>query len=361
MISLYLKPDETQVVRAEIKKNMTLSIKAVDSVSSYWQTLIAATEEESGKVSAASVELSGLFREVRKAVSASNEEFYVVLPDSLFLMVDCVHESVEDMEKYISGATETPVGSFYYSVPIETRPGAELLRTVYAISSRLVQTIVDAAGEEGATLISIEPASVSFLRAMGEFSRENFMLQAFPDSAQIVAYSPVGGAFRMAADSLSENRLLDMPEEEGNRDIRQTFAQLDMVADRTFPSMNDNVTFIILSDKRNSYMKFDGISQRSVSEIAFPEYIESGIATDEQADWMTAAGTLLQEQGEDSSLYSKKPSFLNFCSANVLPKGIQTNAKLFRISQKAKQVSRVFILSGLYDEPLCGSHAYNSP
>ncbi len=351
MISLYLLPDRTRLVKAEAMSDGRLKIIAIDELSSYWEPLTSSNsgvDTDTG-MSNSALALSGMFREAGKAVRISGEEFFIVLPDSLFNFLDCVREpQVEDgVDYFVSSTIEKPVDDLSIAIPLRTRPGAELYQTVFSISKEIVQYIVDAAGEEGVTLSSIEPASIAFLRASGAYDREFFFLEAFKESASVVAYSPVGGMFRMDAPLLAENRLLDMPEISGDIDVRQVFAELDMTADRSFPSANDGVNMVIISGQRRKFKRFKNMESR-LTELSFDDSIISEAPDFESPqDWMAPIGTLLQEIPEEAPLYFKKPTYLTIESGNLLPKGMQTNAKLFRVIQRIKKVSRVLLLAGM--------------
>lgn len=353
MISLYLLPDRTRLVKAEPSSDGRLKIIAIDEISPYWEPLVSAptsgVDPDSG-ISKSALTLSAMFREAGKAVRVSGEEFFIVLPDSLFSFLDCVREPQveEGIEPYVSAMIEKPVDQLSFAIPLRTRPGAEMYQTVFALPKVMIQCIVDAAGEEGITLSSIEPASVAFLRASGAYDREFFFLEAFKEAAYIIAYSPVGGMFRMDAPLLAENRLLDMPEISGDMDVRQVFAEADMTADRSFPSANDGVNMVIINGQRRKFRKFKNMETR-LTDLEFSEGIIADGAPSFEApqDWMASIGTLLQEVPDDSPLYFKRPSYLTVESGNLLPAGMQTNAKLFRITQRIKKISRVALLSGL--------------
>ena len=351
MISLYLLPDRTRLVKATPASNGRLKIIAIDELSSYWDSLTSTSSgvDSATGISTAALSLSGVFREAKKAVRISGEEFFVVLPDSVFTFLDCVREPQieEGVELYVSAMVDKPADTLAIAVPFRTRPGAELYQTIFALSKDIIQSIVDAAGEEGVTLSSIEPASIAFLRASGAYDREFFFLEAFQDSAAVVAYSPVGGMFRMDAPLLAEERLLDMPEISGDIDVREVFAELDMAADRSFPSANDDVNMVIITGQRRKFKKFKNMEAR-LADLTFAEDILSeALDFESPQDWMAAVGTLLQEVSEESSLYFKKPTYLSVESGNLLPTGMQTNAKLFRITQKVRKISRVALLAGI--------------
>lgn len=350
MISLYLLPDRTRLVKAQAASDGRLKISAIEELSSYWESLTSPSsgvDMETG-ISNSAVALSAMFREAAKAVNISGEDFFIVLPDSLFNFLDCVREAQveEGIEAHVSSAIEIAPDQLSFAVPFKTRPGAVLFQTVFALSKEIVQCVVDAAGEEGVTLSSIEPSSVAFLRASGAYDREFFFLEAFKDASYIVAYSPVGGMFRMDAPLLAEGRLLDMPEITGDIDVRQVFAEADMTADQSFPSANDDVNMVIINGQRRRFKKFKSMEARLAALSFAEDFLLDAPPIEIPEDWMPAVGTLMQEIPDESPLYIKKPTYLSVESGNLLPKGMQTNAKLFRVTQKIKKISRISLLVG---------------
>ena len=351
MISLYLLPDRTRLAKAEMGSDGRLKVLAVDELPSYWDAL---TVESSGVdadtgISGAALALSGMFREAGEVVGISGEEFYLVLPDSVFLSVNCVREPEAEMgvEDYTAATVEMPIDEMSMAIPFETRPSIDLVRTVFAIPKEIIQRIVDAAGEEGVTLSSVEPASVAFLRASGSYNKEHFFLEAFSDTAVFTAYSPLGGMFRMEDPLLSANRLLDLPGSVGNMDVRRVLADLEAAAEDRFRTTNEGVGIVFIAGDKKRYAKFPSMEER-LEELSFaPDILASVPDLAAPEDWMASIGTFLQESPEDSPAYAKKPTYLVCSSGNLLPQGMQTNAKLFRVTQRVKKISRVLLCFGM--------------
>ena len=351
MISLYLLPDRTRLVKAELESDGRLKVLAIDELSSYWEALASDSsgmDTDTG-ISQAALELSGMFREAGKLVGASGEEFYLVLPDSVFCLVNCVREPEAEagVELYTAAAADMPVDDLSLTVPFLTRPSIEMVQTVFAIPREIIQRIVDAAGEEGVTLASVEPASVAFLRASGAFNKEHYFLEASSDSASFIAYSPIGGMFRMEDPLLSEKRLLDLPVAIGDMDVRRVLADLEAAAEDRFRTANDGVGVVIISGDRRKYAKYPSMEAR-MEELSFAPDIISGMhGMASPQDWMAPIGTFFQDAPDEAPIYGKKPTYLTCSSGNLLPKGMQTNAKLFRVTQRVKKVSRILLCFGI--------------
>ena len=293
--------------------------------------------------------LNRLFTEVSQLTKIRNEEIYIVLPDFLFDVIDCVPDHGEkDIEKIvsqrISDLTNKGIEQFYYSVPIKSKPADEQFITIYAIDRRIIQRIIDAAAEENITLTSVEPASVSFLRCQANFTEETFILESFKNHAVMLSFSILGGVFGIDIPDLAENRLFYEPHEDAESDLLSAIVQQDMLADNLFPSLNFNIPYAVLSENRKRYKDFAPMAERLAEDIHFPSFVEAnGIS---ELEWMPVIGTMMQKYKEIDEIYFDKPSYLVFGSANVLPKQIQTTAKLQQVKQSFKNVCRGLLATG---------------
>lgn len=293
--------------------------------------------------------LNRLFTEVSQLTKIRNEEIYIVLPDFLFDVIDCVPDHGEkDIEKIvsqrISDLTNKGIEQFYYSVPIKSKPADEQFITIYAIDRRIIQRIIDAAADENITLTSVEPASVSFLRCQANFTEETFILESFKNHAVMLSFSILGGVFGIDIPDLAENRLFYEPHEDAESDLLSAIVQQDMLADNLFPSLNFNIPYAVLSENRKRYKDFAPMAERLAEDIHFPSFVEAnGIS---ELEWMPVIGTMMQKYKEIDEIYFDKPSYLVFGSANVLPKQIQTTAKLQQVKQSFKNVCRGLLATG---------------
>lgn len=360
MISLYLRPDKTQLVKAGLKKDRSLYVSVATELQPYLGLLIKDSnivnhenflEENEQDEAPMGAYLGDMFREAKAVTSFSGEEIYLVLPDSLFCLIDCIKnaDSEEEVLQLIASRTGKSKEDIFYTIPVLSRPQTDLYKTVYAIERKFVQYLVDAAAEENIRLTSIEPASISFLRTAGEFKEAKFLLETFEEQAKIVSYSPVAGVFDLDVSDLSNQRLQMLTEDEICQQVKTSLIQHYSVADGTFPSlaMSEDIRFIALTENKQ-LLNCEELKPRLAATLNFPEFIISDIALEYQQDWMVVLGTLLQEFTEKDLLFENKPAFqFSFQSANVLPKEIQTNARFWRWKQKVKKISRFFIVGAV--------------
>lgn len=362
MISLYIRPDKTQVVKAELKKDRRLYVSDASEFASYWEALTGedmslfnTTSDllpDAGKESFGA-SLSDMFAEVRDIVPCAGQDFYIVLPDELFQFIDCLEVPRENIASAISERLQKDESEFYYSVPvINNVSNQEPAKSVYVIDRTYVQALIDAAAEEGIRLSSIEPASISFLRAnqyMDEneqegLGNEEFLLEIFANSAKFISYSPAKGIFALQAEGLSENELRANTPEDNRRIIDRQFTYNDFTAQESFISLNDGVPYIVLTETPNIKMQF---AQRAASQKHFPPCIDARIAPEYQQEWMCVIGTLMQDYTLEDVLYDGMPDYVEFLSANVLPETFQINAKFWRWKQKVKKICRGVIVTSV--------------
>lgn len=340
MIGLYLRPDKTQLVKGKLKKDKTLSISVATETQPYWDALT----DQSGEFKEDEIlDLSNLFREINTMVSTSYEEFHIVLPDSLFYMIDSAEFLTdEDFMYSVREKTGKEDEEVYYSFPITTAPGGQQKRTFFAIDRDVVNRLIEAAQKENITLASIEPASIAFLRSCTRWQEEHFLIEIFNEQATMVSYSPAGGIFSLNAPNLGVNQLR-RDTETANQEIRSMFAIHDYTAEKVFSSMNVNVPFTILTEDR-TILELDAFKERPSAAEFLPTFVAADIDPEYQQEWMIPTGTLLQNQEIEDELYTTLPPFMQIASANVLPEKIQMGAKFKQWKQLAKKYSRILIL-----------------
>lgn len=349
MISLYLRPDKTQLVRGRLKKDQTVSILHATEIQSYWPALSRedrVTDPDNDLFEQENsfneqYDLSALFREIKTLVPTLYEEFYVVLPDALFCSINCGDFlSEDDYMAFVREKTGKSDEEVYYSFPIISSPGGQPKKTFFAIDRRIIDRLVAAAHQENISLTSIEPASVSFLRSCERWQEEHFLIEIFDHNATLISYSPVAGMFSLNAPSLARSQLID--KETANQEFQSMFALHDYTAEKIFSSMNVNVPFTVLVDDKETILSLDVFKDRLAKIEVLPDCVDADIPQEYQQDWLIPIGTLLQScsMGMESEYL---PSFLQLFSANILPEKIQMSAKFRQWKQLVKKYSRILI------------------
>ena len=220
MVSVYLQPTRTQLVRAKLRKDGILQVQEYREIPQSYLDIFDKLDSFPSAEEAAR-DLSYLFSDIKEAMNIKRDGIYIVLPDYLFDYVDCLqYESDEELEAQIASATGREINDVYWSAPIVTKPAPqETWKTVYAIQRKVIDVFIAAADLQNAKLYAIEPSSLSFLRSTGKFSKEEFVFQAFEKQATFIAYSSIAGLFKM-----------DIPEL-WKRSIRHSMLQ-ESVSDR---------------------------------------------------------------------------------------------------------------------------------
>lgn len=328
MISIYLRPDKTQIVRGKKKKNNTLVVDTALELPSYWECLTGGQQTNLPGTNfmeyQGSQELRKLFQAVKEVTSTKYEEVYLVLADTIFSMVSVFPYIAEKM---MMDAITQKIGSlddYYLSIPMEVRLNKR--KTVYAIRKKYIDRIVMAAQAENITLTGIEPASMGFVRSMQKYDRDYAVVEMFKDEATIITFSPIGGIYRNDAPHMSENELLNDPGA-ADRNITKNFATNNFNGGSFFGSVSPDLQYYVLSDNNDIYTIPAIRHNDPVNPIGLPIIVEANITEHDQINWMVVVGTLLQTIDDETVVYPNKDASLLIHTANLLPEEMQAAAK----------------------------------
>lgn len=329
MISIYIQPDKTQIAKAKVKKNK-LQVTLTKELPSYWDIFTSQNIEKAME----------LFSELKRSVSMSYEEVYMVIPDLLFSVVDCYDYNIqEDIVAKLKEITGRSMDTFYVSMPIDTRPSNPPKKTVFAIEKQYIDILIQASEEANITLNSVEAASMSFFRSLAKWTLDQPIVEIFDEQASIISYSPVGGIFKLDVPELSKNSLLSKDMESANLAVRQAYAQNNLTASKTFKAMRTDADYIVLTGYK-PILQIEQIQLNMPKESpVFSELIESGLSPEEQHKWMTVIGTMLQSL-DYKNVFAEIPAFLEIESGNLLPVEALQRAKIRQWQQFATRVCR---------------------
>lgn len=333
MLSIYLRPDCTQAAMAHLRRDRILEVTDARELESYFD---AFTDSEAGYDSHMVPELSRMFQDMKDNFrSIRTEEVYLVLPDFLFSVID-IFDYVSDenlrtlVEEELSGES---LDNFYYTIPITVRLAVQK-KTVYAIRKSYIDAIIEAAKEEHIAIASVEPASLSFFRAYGDWPLDHPLVEIFEDNATITTYSPAGGIFRTEANTLRWGNLLTHIKQ-ANGFVAAAYAANDLSASKSFPSMRTDAPYIILTGNPKVF-GIDNIKARlpgpNDRPNVFPEFVQTSfLAPTEEGQWMPVIGTMLQcydaFEGVQNPVYDMKPRFIDLQSGNLLPDAVRMASK----------------------------------
>lgn len=202
MIGIFLRPDGTQLVKTVRRKNM-LQVTMAEYLPPYLEYL----QKKDARF------LVNLFREVNQVASGLYDEIYIVLPDGEFDFFDCGDFSEVDVagnweETHVKWLESKHIQSsqYYVSYPIECRTNIRHLKTSVGIAKDKIDCLLAAAKEADVSVLSVEPASLAYLRCLGKWREEHCILEFFSEDANMIAYSPIGGLFRLPMPQVGKLR-----------------------------------------------------------------------------------------------------------------------------------------------------------
>ena len=248
MIAVYIVPGAMQIVRGTRKGDKLVIRSAETCRHAYFDILQKVAV--SGTYEADDVRrLSGLFFEIQDVVH-ERSPLYIVLPDFLFDKTDCfLYQTEADIAQYLRRTSRGEEG-YYSSVPLLTAPVATSKHaTVYAIFREIVDVLLEAAEEQGVKILSVEPASLTYLRASGIFSKEELSFYSFEQGASFVAYSDIAGICKMDVPELSSANLRGLSPEKQEEIFREHLLSFEMTASETFEFMNQGLPVTVFAAK----------------------------------------------------------------------------------------------------------------
>lgn len=336
MISVYLSSNETQMMQANVNARK-VSLQSCEIIP---ESFLSAFDN----LDHIDVErLMSLFAEVKDTVPVKHDTVAVVLPDYLFEMIDCFSYAVEaEIKEHIAQTLHRSLAEVYISMPIFSQPQPlEKDVTVCVIDCRIVDALVEAAKKENVYLESIEPASVSYLRCSETFLKEELLWFQYPEHATFLAFSSICGLFKMDVPQLSKKQLQTLHEEEAEKLIVATLAELDQTALQTFTFFNKEVPLVIFD---NGHNRFSGMRSRQTEPRFFPAYIQNQndvVEEEMQQAVMPTVGAFLQRFDFSDEAFGVTDTSLTFLSGNLLPEAVKHHTSTFLRINKSQHMIKV--------------------
>lgn len=342
MIAVYMRPDYTQIVVAKQKKQK-LKIQSCTTIK---QNYLSCLENINPNTV---TDLEFFFKDVKSISQKSGDEIYLVLPDYIFSMINCFPSISSDQTRdEIFNRLAVNGEQVTYSIPIITSPEPQKpLVTACVLSSEIVDALVEAANHTESHLVSIEAASVAFLRAKSTYNQEELALFIFKDKATFIAYSQLGGLFKVDNNDLSLESLGNTSKDEAAQTILAACYEFEMTAKTTFEYLNHDLKYTIFAEP-NAINSFDMLVERNAPLKYLPENLvdASAISLDNQQDWLCAVGTLLQYIDFSSEQFEELiDSYEQVSSGNVLPDEIQNKSKKYHRIQQMYRAGKAAIVA----------------
>lgn len=341
MIAVYIAPGTMQILQGT-RKGDKLIIRSAQNIRHAYFDILQKVASDGKYDSEDAYRLSGLFYEIKEAVD-ERSPLHVVLPDFLFSKTDCLpYQSDDDIVQYLRRSSRGEEG-YYYSVPLLIVPVPTLptskRATVYALYREIVDILVAAAEEESTKILSVEPASLAYLRASGSFIKEEICFYCFESCATFVAYSSIAGICKMDLPALSAAELRALPLEKQEESLREELLNFEMTAAETFKFFNQGLPITVFAAKQ--FSEIPVFADRSPESICFPSYIEDPgiLGENRHRFWMSAAGTLLQDVDFSKEAFSGLMDLgETLRSANILPEAVRQSVQQFQYLDRLEKI-----------------------
>lgn len=350
---MYLRPDKTQFLQANITKKEKVTVVDVLETDSILNLLLSYKKNKEENPDEQILEqLSKYFDNLKRDTDIANDDVYVVLPDYLFSYIESIdYTNDTNLHSLIAEKTGVSPDDLYISLPVETLPPAPERKSVYAIRRTLVDTLTEICTKERIALTSVEPASLSFFRAYGKFDEEMPIVEIFDNNASIVTYSPAGGIFITDAPTFSEKAIMRNGPA-ANQIIQGLYASNDFAAGETYKNVNTDMPYIVLTENKK-ILEMPSIRFRlPESAITFPKFVQAyGVSHEQEIDWMIPLGTLFQEFDEkkggipkysENPSFANKPSFIHILTGNLLPSEAKQAARARQWKQVILHTCKMF-------------------
>lgn len=343
MIAVYIQPGYTQVVVAKQRKKQ-LKIQSCKIIQHGNKDYLSCLENINPDTIQ---DFQNLFEDVKSISQKPGDEIYIVLPDYIFLMVNCFGSTTKDQTRdEILNRLALTTEQIEYSTPITTSPEPQKpIVTACVLSSEITDVLIEAANNTNVHLVSIEPASISFLRTKCAYNQEELALFIFNEKATFIAYSQLGGLFKVDNNELSLQNLGNMTQAEAEQTIVAAISEFEMTAQTTFEYLNRELKYTIFA-KDSAVKTFNILAARNAPTKYLPDMVDASyIPLEEQQDWLCVIGTLLQYIDFSSDEFEECiDSYEQVSSGNILPEEIQNKSKKYHRTQQMYKLGKAAII-----------------
>lgn len=333
MIAIYMTEDETQVIRATVRRGK-FNVVGGDSIDPYLPYLL---NSDVGQV-------AEMFREAQECLRCKDDEVCVILPDHIFRKIGC-YNNTENLEAEIKDDLRVPIESCSISYPLIINKKTLQKKTVCALDKGFTDVLISAAKQMKMALLSIEPAGYVFLKATRKWEKEQMALFISDKNASLLSYNPLGGIFvQRLGQNLSYARAKD------DMDVldlvmRETLAAADFANKESFRLVNKNVPVYIIADRFEDYFKLPSLQPRFADLPINNGLIED--VDDEDYRYFIIPITALYEAMFPSGISSPKLQFMQLYSANVIPQDVTQSSRRVMLRKVIKKWAQVAAIAGV--------------
>lgn len=333
MISLYIRPDKTQLMFAEVKKKNVIDVRMTKELPEAYSSFFMRDEN------LAIQKLRKMFRNVGEITQSKFEEVYVLLPDSLFSYVSCFEPSAEAVLKnrIMQEMNVDSLRDYFIIDPLEIKaPFPKPQKSIFVLKKKIVEMLSKAAQLELFSLVSVEPYSTAFIRGNQVWDSDYAIAEIFSNEATIVTFSPAGGIFRSDAPHMDANSLMaDIVA--GETAFIKAYALMKVAATKHFSSVSPDLKMILFSDEsaiRNMHFVNENTYDK---KFTLPNFVNASIRPQDIYKWLAFIGTFMQGFDDDDIVYPEKHSSIVVKNCNLLPPNMQANARARHWTKMAKR------------------------
>lgn len=332
MISLYLRPDKTQLVYAEVKKKKVIDVDMTKELPEAYSSFFMDDD------SLALQKLRKLFKNVAHTTHKKFEEVYVLLPDTLFSYVSCFDSSHEAVlnNRIMQEMNIDSLNDYFIINPLEIKaPFPQPQKTIFVLRKKIVELLAKAAHLEMFSLVSVEPFSTAFIRGNQVWNMDYSIVEIFPDEATIVSFSPIGGIIRSDAPHM-DARTLSRDIVQGETIFTKAYSLMKVTASRHFSSISPDLKMILFTEddaiRNMSFVQHNIYTE----QFSLPYCVNAAIRSRDLPKWLGLLGTFLQIFDEDV-VYPDKNAGIVIHNSNLLPPDLQANARARHWTKMARK------------------------
>lgn len=332
MISLYLRPDMTQLLYADVKKKSVIDVRMTMELPEAYSSFFTADENLGVQ------KLRALFRNVSHVTKKVFEEVHIILPDTIFSYISCFDPSPESVlrTRIMQEMNVQSLTDYFIVEPMEIKaPFPKPQKSVFVLKKYIVEMLAKAAQAEKFSLVSVEAFSTAFVRGNQTWDRDYAMVEIFPTEAAIVTFSPVGGIFKSEAPHMDSKSLLaDVVK--GETTFSKAYSMSKVVASKHFSSVSPDLKMILFSEAEE-IMQMSFVAHNHYDDrIKLPDCVNSILRVKDIPRWLALIGTLMQGFDEEV-IYPEKNASIVVKNANLLPPHLQANARARHWSKMARK------------------------
>lgn len=338
MIVLTLLPFETQCVKVIRRRDKIKVINAYED----FDPIIDALEDGDSEA------IINVLRDIISVTKGKREDFYFVLPDTLFQINSEHYEDykLENKTSYTDflRSNDIDTENSYFSLPSQMKTNDEWYKSYFVINKKIIDNLILATQSLNLMVKAVEPASIAVMRYLNCWQTQAYILTITKETTDAVFYTPLVGFFKFQLD-ISGEELKNSDGEE----IREIFINALKKMDiyfyqklKGYVNPNGNVYIIAPEALKRKISRLDE-NKKIVNTDIQNSYIENGDSY--FAIGIGSALKLISDMKED--FYQLPPCFY-LQNANLMPDSLLNQNNVIQtkilINRQSKIITAVLIV-----------------